>query len=114
MLIDVEGTAKCLTLIYKGLLDKDNLPRQWKSANVTPIHKGGAIDSPYNFRLISLTSIPCKMMEHIVLHHLNIKLDSVFIIVNMVLEADCLARLNYALPTMNWQKQLMRATLPMQ
>ena len=77
MLIDVEGTAKCLALIYKGSLDKGKLPRQWKSANVTPIHKGGAIDSPNNFRPISLTSIPCKMMEHIVLHHLNEKLDSV-------------------------------------
>ena len=43
MLIDVEGTAKCLALIYKGALDKGKLPRQWKSANVTPIHKGGAI-----------------------------------------------------------------------
>ena len=77
MLIDMAGTAKCLALIYKGSLDKGELPRQWKSANVTPIHKGGAIDSPNNFRPISLTSVPCKMMKHILLDHLNEKLDSV-------------------------------------
>ena len=39
MVIDVEGTAKCLALIYKGSLNKGKLPRQWKSANVTPIHR---------------------------------------------------------------------------
>ena len=36
------------------------------------------------------------------------------VVVNMVLEEDCLVRINYALPTMNWRKQLMRVTLPMQ
>ena len=77
MLIDVESTARCLALIYKGSLDIGKLPRQWKSANVTPIHKGGAIDAPNNFRPIFLTSIPRKKMEHIVLHHLSDKLDSV-------------------------------------
>ena len=39
--------------------------------------KEGGIDSPNNFRPKSLTSVPCKMMKHIVLDHLNEKLDSV-------------------------------------
>jgi len=71
MLIDLEGTARCLALIYKNSLDTGRLPKQWKLANVTPIHKGRDSESSNNFRPVSLTSIPCKMMEHIVLHHLN-------------------------------------------
>ena len=47
------------------------LPKQWKHAYVTPIHKGGDTESANNYRPISLTNIPCKLMEHIVLHHLN-------------------------------------------
>jgi len=77
MLIDLEGTARCLALIYKNSLDADGLPKQWKLANVTPIHKGGSSEPPNNCRPVSLTSIRCKMMEHIMLHHLNEKLDSV-------------------------------------
>ena len=51
---------------------------EWKTANnVTPIHKKGPKDEPSNYRPISLTSIPCKMLEHILLHHLNKTLDSV-------------------------------------
>jgi len=61
----------------KNSLDTGRLPTQWKLANVTPIHKGRDSESPNNFRPVSLTSIPCKMMEHIVLHYLNEKLDSV-------------------------------------
>jgi len=77
MLIDLEDTARCLALIYKSSLDTGRLPKQWKLANVTPIHKGEDSESPNNFRPVSLTSIPCKMMGHIVLHHLHEKLDGV-------------------------------------
>jgi len=62
MLIDLEGTARCLALIYKSSLVTGKLPKQWKLANLTPIHKGGDSESPNNFRPVSLTSIPCKMM----------------------------------------------------
>jgi len=43
---------------------------------MTPVHKKGVKDEPSNYRSISLTSIPCKMLEHIVLHYLNKLLDS--------------------------------------
>ena len=45
--------------------------------HVTPIHRSGNKNLPNNYRPISLTSIPCKMLEHIVLNYLNKTLDVV-------------------------------------
>ena len=42
----------------------------WHKANVTPIYKTGNRSDPANYRPVSLTSIPCKMFEHII--HTNI------------------------------------------
>ena len=44
-----------------------------------PLHKKGPKDEPSNYhRPISLTSVvPCKMLEHVALHHLNKSLDPV-------------------------------------
>ena len=38
----------------------------WRSANVTPIHKKGDRTSPSNYRPVSLTSQVCKILESIV------------------------------------------------
>ncbi len=76
MLVDLATTAECLALIFSASLNSGILPKQWKHANVTPIYKGGDTESTNNYRPISLTSIPCKLMEHIVLHHLNETLDN--------------------------------------
>lgn len=77
LLVDTEINATCLQHIYHASLKSGKLPREWKLANVTPIHKGGSKESPQNYRPISLTSIPCKMLEHIILHYLNATLDNI-------------------------------------
>jgi hypothetical protein len=46
-----------------------------EDANATPVHKRGPKGDQCNYTPISLTSIPCKKLEHVVLHHLNEKLD---------------------------------------
>ena len=43
--------------------------------NITPVHESGAADSVKNYRPISLTSIPCQILEHIVLRNLLAKVD---------------------------------------
>ena len=42
------------------------IPADWKKANVSPVFKKGSKSDPANYRLISLTCILCKVMEHIV------------------------------------------------
>ena len=46
---------------------------QWPLAHVTPFIEGGETNLIINYRSIALTSIPCKILEHIVLYHFNEK-----------------------------------------
>ena len=57
--------APSLTFIFQVSLHKGDVPDDWKKAQVVPIHKNGNRSSPANYRPISLTSIMCKMLEHI-------------------------------------------------
>ena len=73
--IDITQAASCLTMIFHKSLEQGKLPLAWISANVTPIHIAGPADTVNNYRPISLTSIPCKILEHIVLRNLLAKVD---------------------------------------
>ena len=55
-----------LTHIFKQSLESGDVPLQWKHAYVTPIFKKGSKAHPGNYRPISLTSVVCKTMEHII------------------------------------------------
>lgn len=55
-----------LTLIFRSSLKNDAVPADWRTAFVTPAFKKGERSCPANYRPISLTSVVCKMMEHIV------------------------------------------------
>ena len=54
-----------LTHLFQQSLSAGVVPRQWKLAHVTPIFKSGKRTVPQNYRPLSLTSIICKAMEHI-------------------------------------------------
>ena len=54
-----------LTHIFQQSLSTGVLRTQWKHAYVTPIFKKGAKSDPTNYRPVSLTSVVCKSMEHI-------------------------------------------------
>jgi len=43
------------------------VPEDWRKANVTAIFKKGKKEDPGNYRLLSLTSIPGKVMEQLIL-----------------------------------------------
>ncbi len=55
-----------LGIIFRKSYDSGEIPDQWRKANVVPIYKKGKKSDPANYRPISLTSIVCKLMEHII------------------------------------------------
>ena len=50
----------------KKSLDEQKLSNIWKSANVSAIFKSGSKTKPDNYRPISLTSVPGKLLERII------------------------------------------------
>ena len=60
--------APILTVLFSQSLNTGEVPLDWLSANVTPVYKKGDKHNPSNYRPISLTSICCKIMEHILYH----------------------------------------------
>ncbi len=55
-----------LTLIFQISFKQGRIPKDWKHANVTPLFKKGDRANPANYRPVSLTSICCKTLEHII------------------------------------------------
>ena len=56
-----------LQLIFSQSLLERKLPQQWKDANVTPLHKKGPKSEVGNYRPVSLTSIPCRVGNRLLL-----------------------------------------------
>ena len=67
--------APILTVIFVQSLSSGQIPKDWLTANITPIFKKGDRGDPSNYRPISLTSVCCKILEHIIhryiMEHLN-------------------------------------------
>ena len=55
-----------MAFLLNTTMEKKEIPADWKNAYVSPIFKKGARNIAANYRPISLTSIPCKIMESIV------------------------------------------------
>ena len=62
--------APALTLLYQTSLNTGIVPSDWRTANVSPVFKKGERYKPENYRPISLTSILCKQMEHIMVSNI--------------------------------------------
>ncbi|CAM5177829.1 unnamed protein product [Eretmochelys imbricata] len=67
--------AEPLAIIFENSWGSGEVPEDWKKANVVPIFKKGKKDDPGNYRPVSLTSVPGKIMEHVlkesILKHLD-------------------------------------------
>ena len=63
--------AAPLSFVFNQSLTSGVIPDDWKNAHVSPIHKKGSKHQAENYRLISLTCICSKLLEHDVCHHLE-------------------------------------------
>ncbi|KAK4829261.1 hypothetical protein QYF61_002653 [Mycteria americana] len=59
--------TKPLSIIYQQSCLTGEVPVDWRLANVTPIFKKGRKEDPGNYKPVSLTSVPGKLMEQIIL-----------------------------------------------
>ena len=62
--------------IYKTSLEQRKVVTDWKIQNIAPIHKKGSKDEPGNYRPISLTSVPGKILESIIVDEIVSHLES--------------------------------------
>ena len=73
--IAAEELAPALSLIFQRSLDTGDLPESWLRANISPIYKKGDRTLAENYRPVSLTSVCCKVLEHIIhsniMHHFD-------------------------------------------
>ena len=65
-----EETAPILAAIFSQSLRTGQLPADRLTANVSPIFKKGDKHLPSNYRPVSLTSVSCKLLEHIIVKHI--------------------------------------------
>ena len=52
-------------------MNNNAIPRDWKKAIVVPICKGGDRSVVGNYKPVSLTSVVCKQMEHVIAGYLR-------------------------------------------
>jgi hypothetical protein len=72
--------APPLTLIFQKSLDEGNIPNDWRTANVTAIFKKGERYKASNYRPVSLTSLCCKVQEHIIVSSILVSsFDRIFL-----------------------------------
>ena len=62
----VDLVSKPLALLLNKTIDEGCIPQDRKIEYVSPIFKNGARNKAENYRLISLTSIVCKLIESFV------------------------------------------------
>ena len=64
--ICAEELTDVFTIFFQNSLEQGKIPDNWKLAHIFPLFKKGDKTNVENYRPISLTSIACKLLEHIV------------------------------------------------
>ena len=55
--------------LFRSSLDSGRLPKDWSMDEITPLHKKGPKQCPGNYRPVTLTAVPCKVLESLIRDH---------------------------------------------
>ena len=61
--------------LFQQSIDSGDVPKEWTLANISPLFKKGDRSLACNYRPVSLTCVPCKLLEHIVCSNIMAHLD---------------------------------------
>ena len=61
--------------LFQQSIDTGEIPKEWYLANICPLFKKGDRSLTCNYRPVSLTCIPCKLLEHSVCSNIMAHLD---------------------------------------
>ena len=61
--------------LFQQSIDTGEIPKEWSLANICPLFKKSDRSLPCNYRPVSLTCEPCKLLEHIVCSNIMAHLD---------------------------------------
>ena len=75
--------APGLSAIFQKSIDCGDLPEDWVNANISPVFKKGDVHLAENYRPVSLTSVSCKLLEHIICKHMFNPLEKDKILTNL-------------------------------
>lgn len=82
--------------MYQVSVDSGSLPSGWVNANITPVFKKGDVHQAENYRPVSLTSVSCKLLEHVICKHLlnHLERNNILTNLNHGFGQDTLAKLS--------------------
>ena len=69
--LDGEALIPYLARLLEITMNNSTLPAEWKRIMVFPVHKGGDGSLVANYRPVSLTSVVCKQMKHVIVSYLR-------------------------------------------
>ena len=61
--------------LFQQSIDSGDIPKEWTLANISPLFKKRDRSLACNYRPVSLTCVPCKLLEHIVCSNIMAHLD---------------------------------------
>ena len=61
--------------LFQQSIDTGEIPKEWSLANICPLFKKSDRSLACNYRPVSLTCVPCKLLEHIVCSNIMDHLD---------------------------------------
>ena len=61
--------------LFQQSMDTGEIPKEWSLANICPLFKKSDRSLACNYHPVSLTCVPCKLLEHIVCSNIMAHLD---------------------------------------